>query len=612
VETAVISYRVADFLKQHPPFNAIDGGDLLELSARGRVRFYEPNEYILWQGEPHRLQVFVIQQGTVSLWDESDEMARLRDVRGAGDMLGVERYNNAPSCLCSARSESDVVIYAFPQTDFDAFVMRNPFAAQYVAAEGRVTADYQPAEGRRDPQGTFLHALTGHARPFACSPQTSIADAARQMLDRQVEAIAIVDAQHRVQGVVTLDRLLGWIGSGGGNAQEAVTMLISPPVTVAPDTSVTDGVLAMESVGVTALTITSDGSTGGSLQALVTARDLAPIFGEQPSALLRGVRHATSTSELRALQQRARQFTLEYLTSASAVEWLARLMYLFDVAVVRQLLTRFNLADVPGCWCVSGAVGRGESLAGVVPQLLAIVPDAVEQGQAREMYRRVRDGLLECGYLPQLDAAYEDQFYVATVADWRARYHGWIHDPVRQQTYLARTLFDLRPVHGPQTLFHDIETVVAETVDRSFVHVLANDCLGNLPPLTFYQDAVVDSVGERHATFLLEQSALRPLVDVGRVFAMAAGQVLGRSTLDRLARARTLLPEHESVFRQASDTLKVVLWQQGRVGISEGTAGAELPPALLSRHDRHMLKGGFRALLQLIEFTGDRSWIDRL
>ncbi len=71
METAVISYRVADFLKKHPPFHAMDDADLLGLAARGRVRFHEPNEYILWQGEPHRLHVFVIQQGTVSLWDES-------------------------------------------------------------------------------------------------------------------------------------------------------------------------------------------------------------------------------------------------------------------------------------------------------------------------------------------------------------------------------------------------------------------------------------------------------------------------------------------------------------------------------------------------------------
>ena len=116
METGAIAYRVADFLKQHAPFHGVEEADLLALAGGGRVRFHEPNEYILWQGEPHRHQLFVIQQGTVSLWDESAEVAKLRDVRGAGDMLGTERYNDAPACVYSARSESEVVIYAFVST----------------------------------------------------------------------------------------------------------------------------------------------------------------------------------------------------------------------------------------------------------------------------------------------------------------------------------------------------------------------------------------------------------------------------------------------------------------------------------------------------------------
>ena len=114
METSTIRYRVADFLKQHPPFNAMDDADLVALAENGRVRFYEANEFILWQGEPHKGYVFVIQQGTASLWDERRGEAELRDVRGAGDLLGVEQFNGAPSVLFTARSTSDVVVYGLP------------------------------------------------------------------------------------------------------------------------------------------------------------------------------------------------------------------------------------------------------------------------------------------------------------------------------------------------------------------------------------------------------------------------------------------------------------------------------------------------------------------
>jgi signal-transduction protein with cAMP-binding, CBS, and nucleotidyltransferase domain len=112
--------------------------------------------------------------------------------------------------------------------------------------------------------------------------------------------------------------------------------------------------------------------------------------------------------------------------------------------------------------------------------------------------------------------------------------------------------------------------------------------------------------------FRLEQSALRPLVDVGRVFGMAAGKVFGTSTFERFEMACKLLPQHTSIFREAAETLRVALWQQGRIGISQRTSGSDLPPALLSRYDRQILRSGFRSISRLLEFTADFEWLKSL
>jgi hypothetical protein len=53
-----------------------------------------------------------------------------------------------------------------------------------------------------------------------------------------------------------------------------------------------------------------------------------------------------------------------------------------------------------------------------------------------------------------------------------------------------------------------------------------------------------------------------------------------------------------------------VLWQQGRVGISQGSVGAELPPSVLSRNDRHRLRSAFPVIQELIEFTANPAWLD--
>ena len=613
MDTASISYRVADFLKKHAPFHAVADADLLALTDQGRVRFYEPNEYILWQGEPHKAHVFVIQQGTVSLWDEAGERPELRDVRGPGDMLGLERYNDARSCLHTARSESDVVIYAFQTDDFETAVLKYPHAAQYVAAEGRVTSDYQPVAGRREPHRLFVHEFVGGRALAACSAQDGIADAAVRLLASGSKALAVLDEHHRARAVLTADDFLRWVANGGGDVQTPVERLVrSPPATIGPQTSVADGVLAMAAAGVDALAITADGTPAGSVQALVTQGDLGPLFGDDPTSLLREIRLAGTLHELQVINQRTRAFILEFLASAVSVEWLASYAHQIDVAILTRIGALVGAGSLPGCWSFCGSSGRAESLTLLAPHLLVILPDQGSQSSALDTFRRVLDGFDQCGYLPRVDLPREPDFYVATVSEWKERYRQWVTDPIMTQTFRVRTLFDLRAVCGDRSLWQAVETEVTNAVDESFLHVMANDCFDINPPLTFFQDAVVDARGEHSTTFQLEQSALRPLVDVGRVFGMAARQVLGRSTLERFASARQLLPERESIFREAADALRIVLWQQGRVGISQGTRGAELPPALLSRQDQRVLQSAFRSIFRLLEFTADREWLTQL
>ena len=57
-----------------------------------------------------------------------------------------------------------------------------------------------------------------------------------------------------------------------------------------------------------------------------------------------------------------------------------------------------------------------------------------------------------------------------------------MRDPVLQQTYRMRSLFDLRPIHGRQALWHEVAATVTDAVDRDFLRLLAHDCLSSLPP----------------------------------------------------------------------------------------------------------------------------------
>jgi len=611
MDTSAIRYRVADFLKQHPPFNAIDEADLVALAANGRVRFYEANEFILWQGEPHKAYAFVIQQGTVALWDEQHGQTELRDVRGAGDLLGVEQFNGARSVLYSARATSDVVVYGFLAEDFAGLLTKYSYANQFVAALGSVAADFKRSDERADPRRTFLHEMAGPLN--VCTADQTVADAARMLSRTGSEALAVANSSSLIVGLISSSSLLAWIGGAGAAIEGPLSQLpMEMPPTLGPDASVADGVMAMGNSQAGALAMTADGTPSGRLLAVLTPRDLVPVFGDQPAVILRDIRRAPGVPALRALNRRTRASALQYLTGATASDWVSRFTDAADLAILGRLITVAGADTTSACWCLCGATGRRENIVMRQPRVLVIHADDADHRALEQQHEQIVQGLADCGYLPGADGSRDSSFHVASANEWSRRYQAWIRNPVTEGMARNRALLDLRPFQGARPLWQGVRDQVAATVDGDIVRVLAHDCLASLPPLTFYEDAVIEQGGEQTTVFRLEHSVLRPLVDLGRVLGMAARDVMGTSTLDRFAMARRLLPAHEAIFRDAADTLRIVLWQQGRVGISRGSDGAELPASLLSRHDRHVLKSGFPVIQRLIEFVAEPGWLGEI
>jgi CBS domain-containing protein len=606
VDTSEIRYRVADFLKQHPPFNAVDDADLVALAANGRVRFFPNDEFLAWQGEPHKTHVLVIQQGTVSMWDEQSGQAELRDVRGPGDWIGAEQFHGARSCLYTARATSDVVTYGFPAYEVEQLLEKYPYVASFVAAMGSVDSGFTRSDTAASPLTTYLQTLAGPLR--SCGRETSVRDAARLLLDTGAEALAVTDDKQGLLGVVTARAVLAWIADGADDPSRAVSELgLLVPGCAGPDTSIAEGAWRMIANG--AVAMTDDGTPKGRLLTVITPRDLLPSLGDQPAAIVEAIQSAPDVARLRALNQRTRAFVLKYLTSPESVEWMLGYIGHVDGAILTRVFELTAPEVTNGCWCVWGAWGRGGSLIPRAPHLMWMQEGGSPAEAVAASYGRLTRAFAECGYLAGPDPAHEPPFYVARLEEWRRRYVGWMRNPVLEGMQRSRSLFDLRWVAGTPDLTPVIQKDVQNAVDRDILQVLAHDCLADLPPLSFYEDAVVEHSGEVSDVFRLQRNVLQPLVDLGRVFGMAAGSVMGISTFERLAAARRLLPEHERIFREASEALRVVLWQQGRVAISHGTIGAELPPSAMSRHDRHLLKSTFPVIQRLIEFAADPSWL---
>jgi CBS domain-containing protein len=614
MQTAAIAYRVADFLKQHPPFNSIEEPDLLTLVSRGRVKFHESDEFLCWQNGAYTPFIFVIQQGSVSLWEEANGKEHLRDVRGPGDIIGIERFLGSQSYPYSAKSNGDVVIYALQAEDFDPLLAKYPQAKRYVDAHSTAGGVYHDA-ARPGVHEKFVAELARHAAPSSCSPNCTVPEAAQLMRTANSDAIAVMRGEE-LHGLLTTRDIVSWAADGGSASQTVEHIMGPPPPTVAPQTSVSDCVLAMSRTksrtNANFVALTSDGKPESTLLRLISADDLQSAFGDNPLAILHDIAHAAGIQVLRVLHRRARAFLLEQFTEPSAVDWLAAFADRINISLAQRLTELAGNTNGHWTWCFWGAAGRCELLVPAEPEIALLCRDAADVTRGQQALQRLRADLAECGYLPHAAPDFDDEILCATLATWQDRFSEWIREPIWTQMYRARPLFDLRPAWGDPDLWQHLEESAREVIrtEPSFQKVLANDCLSELPPLTFFQDAVLDESGERIEVFALQLRALGPIVEVGRVFCIANQRVLGSSTLERLKLARSRMPANESIFREAIETLRVLLYLQTRTGLRLHQSGADILPSQLSRLDRQALKSGFRAIHNLLQFTFNRLSVE--
>lgn len=597
MQTAAIPYRVADFLKEHPPFQFFDEADLLALAAHGRVKFHEADEYICWQSSPYTPFIYVIQQGSVLLWDESADPPTLRDIRGVGDTIGIERFNGSLTNTHSIKSASDVVLYALRAEDLEPLLARHPQAAQYIAAYSTVTADYKASSDRTQPHELFLADLLADSAPVSCPASTSIREAACLLNESGVEALALSNGGDVVALLTTSD-LLHWVTAGAVNPDQPAQSIASASyLAVSPQTSVSACILAMAESGAIAAALTQDGFQHGALQGIVSASILTPAFGDHPLTMVQQIASAPTVRALRALHERARIWLLENLTLA-ALDWLSAFADLINRRIVERVLQLSGNRRPDLLLCFYGAAGRRELLTKVAP-CIAIVGEEIPA---------LQNQLADCGYIPSEPPSF------GSLSEWKARYSGWIRDPLQTKSYLAHAFFDLSRVQGPALVFDELQSHIRSELasEPAFLRILAHDSLSHLPPLTFFRDLVIEESGEESATFRLEVSALQPLVDVARVFGLLSGIPPGASTGLRFEAARRLLPSQEAIFREAAETVRVVFFHQAHAGLRLRTSGAELPLSTLSRQDRQILKSGFRAIHNLLEFTQRRDWLDAL
>jgi len=616
LKTSAIILRVADFLKGFPPFSYLSDEALLELARSGRVQFSEKGEILFDQGTTHGRYFYVINKGSVRL--VRGEEQKLSDLRGPGDFVGAGAVLGEETHTDSALVDEDSILYALDTSVFSRICAESPrvsrFLKVYFASEeieAGTTQSHGPSGWRG---GAEEHLARLKAGLVAGPAKLSVREAAEAMRIADSSAFLVVEPDGSPAGVLTETDLRNEVATGRVPTDAPVGDIMRRPViTASPQATPEDSLLDMIRHRISHLCVTEDGTPQSRALGMISEKSISLAQGRDPLALVQEICKAASPPALRAMGDELDLLLAGDLVSPDNVPWCMRLAAETRRTMFRraEFWAREKVGPAPGSYALAlvGTAGRRELLTTADLTTAGLAADDEKTcGWTRELLGHIDEFLAAAGF-PTAPAAEPSDAVVhcRTVGEWSEFFRSLVRDPMGEEIWKRMPFFDLSVVTGEPALLETVFGALREEMAArpNFIRLLANDALGNLPPVTIYEGYAVEAGGLARETIDLQDHALGPVSDVARVFNLDGGDPGTTGTLERLAAAAPRFPQGADVFAQGARAFRVAQYFRAVRGLRDGDDGRELRPATLSRTEQVQLKSAFRDIGALITFTAN-------
>jgi CBS domain-containing protein len=602
--TAPTAAEVADFLRHHPPFDALDDADVQRVAAAAEIEVHPAGATVFFQGAEPVGHLRIVRSGEVELALDG----RVLDLLGVGELFGQASMLSGLPTGFTARAEVDTVCYRIP-----AEVARGPLgrpeAQQFVTRSlldrGRLArrAEDRAVEGA-SPSHQPVAALM--RKPLiVCPPHTSIREAAQRMTESGATSI-VVDLGSSL-GILTDRDLRTRVVAGGLSYDAPVSeAMTAPAYTVAADRLGSEVWLDMLDRGVRHFPVLS---ATGAVLGVVEDTDLIAAETQTSFHLRAAIARASTQDELAAAARGLRPTIVALHRARTAPLHLAGIHSVVVDALIRRLIelavADAGAAPTPFAWLALGSLARREALPGSdVDSAVAWRgedKDPAILDYALAISRRVDEGLAACGL--RMDArgtTAANPLLVRSLASWRRAAQSWLEDPRQDQALiLVSVVVDSRPVWGIHTGVSLAEAFRDARRHPALLRQLARFSLSFRPPTGFLRGLVVEHSGEHRGRLDLKHGGLVPIVDLARWAGMAAG-VTSASTPERLraaAAAGTLSAADAATLADAFELVMALRVQHHVVQIEAGAEPDDhIDPTTLSPLTRSYLKEAFRAV----------------
>ncbi len=608
--------EIRGFLAGHAPFNLLPDELLDELPEHLSIRYLRRGSPFPPSSDEDSL--YIVRSGAIEL---RDAQGRLHEKLGEGDIhaAGCQLLDLAGDL--TGEATEDTLLYLIPcrqvkrlmgsSEPFDrhfstSLKERLKYALHTIQAPGQGEAAWLATE-----VGTLLQ-----RPPVTLECDASIREAARLMTREGVSSVLLLD-DGRLAGMVTDSDLRRRCVAEGLAVEGPVREIMTAnPITVQRDTLLIEALMTMARLRVHHLPVLE----GERLAGMLSSSDIARQQSNHPVYMTGDIRKAKGVEELTTISQRLPALQLQLAAASATAHHIGEAISCVTDSLTARLLEmaeeRLGPPPVPYVWMAGGSQARREQTShSDQDNALILADDYSEESHGeyfKELARFVSDGLDACGfiYCPG-NAMATNPEWRQPLATWRRYFHTWIERPEPKALMLSSIFFDLRPIHGDESLFRELqpEVLAMSRRNRIFIaHMVAN-ALTHRPPLGFFRTFVLIRDGEHHDTLDIKHRGIVPITDLARVYALAEG-LEAVNTTERLRAAAQCGALSEEMAENLEDALEFIASLRIRHQAEQLRNGLKpdnyLPPGELSELERDHLKDAFRVIQTMQEAMAHR------
>ncbi len=397
--------------------------------------------------------------------------------------------------------------------------------------------------------------------PVTLSPSTTIQAAAELMRDLGISSVFLFE-NNQLIGLLTDRDLRSRVVAAGIDINRPVRDIATlSPMTVTANSPAFEVLLLMAQHNIHHMPVMD----GDRILGMVTTTDLTKQHSSSAVYLVGDIYQQTSIEGLKQISHRIRSLQ-QQLAAADATAYstghiITSVTDTITIQLIKLAESTLGVAPIPYVWVAAGSQARFEQTAKSDQDNCLVLDDAFDELKHGAYFKAfskfVCDGLAQCGYIhcPGEMMAMTDQWRQPHRI-WVEYFSKWIEEPKPMALMLTCVFFDLRAIHGDIELLDSLrQNIVRLTKSNSlFLAHMVSNALKHRPPLGMFGQITLIKGSENPGSIDMKHAGIVPIVDLARVYALAAGIAVA-NTHDRLE----LSAKTSEVSNQASRDLRDAL-----------------------------------------------------